>query len=311
MKHAVMMGDPKYFRIKNGQNPYTRNAWGFRKRVNTAKAIDQWKAFKETLESLDAHTLILPAQKAYPGLVFPANAGFVYPKYEVLDWEKKRFYLSHLIGRRSHERLVYHQMIRKTGFDIHTAFYIFEGEADFFPCGEFYIFSYGKIVPTGFRQRKGFPPWYYRFSHRSDAGNKGVLQEIVGKTPIIRIRLMDTRYYHGDVAMFAFGPNREYLLAYLEAMDKPSRERLAHHLGDRLIPLSKKDAENFVANSFQMITSHGPHVIFPVGVSEEVKKKVTDLGIPITEVDVSEFAQKGGGSIKCLLCDLGPYLPST
>ena len=77
--------------------------------------------------------------------------------------------------------------------------------------------------------------------------------------------------------------------------------------GTRLLPLSKIDAENFTANSFQLDTPQGPHLFLPALTSESFKKSIHRLGLPYTQVDVSEFLKKGGGSIKCLLCDLGPH----
>ena len=41
MQHAVLLGDPSYFRIKSGKNPYTRDRWGFRKVVDLPKALAQ------------------------------------------------------------------------------------------------------------------------------------------------------------------------------------------------------------------------------------------------------------------------------
>ena len=307
MRHAVLLGDPAYFRIKSGKNPYTRTRWGFRKKVDLGKAVAQWDKFKETLETLGAKVFVFPPQKDNPSTVFPANAGFLFPKYERSAWSKKRFYLSNLSPHRRQEAPLYAEFLASLGLVVETMPYAFEGEADFFPCGEYYLFSYGDIVPTGFRPHAGWPPYRYRFSHRSDGRNREALQRIIGKRELIEVYLTDEKYYHGDTVFFAFGQNREYLLAYLEAIDAASRERLRKYFGKRLIPISRNDAENFAANSFQLDTADGPHLVFPQGVSDEIKKTVSGLGFPSTCVDVSEFFMKGGGSVKCLLCDLGPY----
>lgn len=308
MKHAVLLGDPAAFRIKSGKNPYTRDRWGRRKTVDLPKAIAQWNHFKGTLESLGAHVFVLPPSEENPSAVFPANAGFLYPKYEQMSWSNKKFYLSALSPHRRGEEALYRNFLASVGLAAETAPYPFEGEADFFPCGNFYIFCHGPIVPTGFRPAWGWPPYRYRFSHRTDKRSREFLQIAIGQKEILAVRLTDERYYHGDTALFAFGRQREYLFAYLEALDFESQSRLKHRLGNRLFPLSKADAEHFVANSFQLDTPEGPHLVFPEGVSSEVKNTVTRMGLPMTTVDVSEFFLKGGGSIKCLICDLGPYL---
>ncbi|MBI4353443.1 MAG: hypothetical protein HY593_05915 [Candidatus Omnitrophica bacterium] len=308
MKHAVLLGDPSFFRIKGGKNPYTRTRWGFKKKVDRVKAISQWKRFKETIESLGAHIFVLPPQREYPGAVFPANAGFLFPKYELLPWGRKRFYLSHLAFHRKGEEVIYRDFFISKGLPVEKLPYAFEGEADFFPCGEFYIFSYGRMVKPGFRPRLGWPPYEYRFSHRSDKRNADFLQRVIGDAPLVQVCLTNVRCYHGDTALFAFGRNRECLLAYRGAMDSASWEGLERCWGRHLFPLSQRDAENFTANSFQLDTPNGPHVVFPEGVSAEVRRTVSSVGLPYTCVDVSEFFTKGGGSVKCLLCDLGPYV---
>ncbi len=306
MKHAVVIGDPAYFRIKAGKNPYTRTRWGFKKKVDLTAAIAQWQNFKLALEKLGVRVFVLPASRENPSMVFPANAGFLFPKYEPLAWTEKRFYVSRLSPHRKAEAVVYTEFFSGLGFSVDTLPYDFEGEADFFPCDDFYIFSYGKIVPTGFRPVVGWLPYRYQFSHRSDRRNKETLQKIVGNREIIEVYLTDERYYHGDTVMFALGVRREYLLAYRAAMDSASWDRLKRHLGSHLIELSREDAENFAANSFQADTPLGPHIIFPSGISGDLKEKVSSLGFSFTLVDVSEFFKKGGGSVKCMLCDLGP-----
>ena len=306
MTSTVLLGDPSFFRIKAGRNCYTRDRWGFRKRVDLKKAKSQWLTFKETLESLGARVHVLPGHPEFPGMVFPANAGFLHPKYAAVPAGQKRFVLSNLVPHRAGEAAIYKSFLEGLGFRAGTVPYLFEGEADFFPAGDAYLFCYGDITRPGFVPRPGFPPWRYRFSHRSDRRNLEALKKIVAPSKIIEVRMSDPRYYHGDTCLFAFGPKREHLFAYLEALDEPSRGRLKNHFGEKLIPLSQKDAENFVANSFQLDTPHGPHLVLPMHVSNDVLGWANSLGIAHTQVDVSEFFEKGGGSIKCLLCDLGP-----
>lgn len=306
MPHTVVLGDPEFFRIKSGKNPYTRTRWGLRKKVDIARAVYQWARFKETLERLGARVLVLPPDRDNPSMVFPANAGFLFPKYERISWTQKTFYLSRLTAHRRNETSIHEKFFGSLGFEIGRLPLAFEGEADFFPAGDAYLFSYGDIVPTGFRPALAWPPYRYRFSHRSDRRNLPALQKIVGPKPVIEVYLTDEKYYHGDTALFATGKDREYLLAYLPAMDESSRERLKRYFGSRLLPLSKEDTENFAANSFQLDTPEGPHLLMPEGISEDLKEKARKIGLPFTLVDVSEFFTKGGGSIKCLLCDLGP-----
>jgi N-dimethylarginine dimethylaminohydrolase len=305
MKHAVLLADPSFFEIKIGKNPYTRTRFGFRKKVDLPKAIAQWKILKETLENLGARALVAGPHKECPSMVFCANAGFLFPKYAPIPWKDKKFYLSRPLHR-ARETEIYRDFFKRLGIPTATVSHAFEGEADFFECGDFHIFTYGKIAPTGFRPRLGWPPYFYQSSHRSDERVLPELERVVSPRPILKLRLTDTRYYHGDTALFAFGKNRENLLAYLPAFSPQSVEDLKKHLGKKLIAISQKDAEAFAANSFQLDTASGPCVVLPQGVSGELEKTIQTLGCRTQAVDVSEFFEKGGGSVKCLISDLGP-----
>jgi N-dimethylarginine dimethylaminohydrolase len=46
----------------------------------------------------------------------------------------------------------------------------------------------------------------------------------------------------------------------------------------------------------------------PAGVSERLLAQVRERGATPLTVDVSEFLKKGGGSVKCMIGDLGPVL---
>jgi N-dimethylarginine dimethylaminohydrolase len=306
MRHAIVMGRPNFFRIKGGNNPFTRDRWGRRKKVDLQKAIVQWERLRETFKTLGVSVFELPAHVDFPGMVFPANAGFVYP-YEG-ELSQKKFYLSNLAAHRKGEQSLYRVFLASLGLTIKDTPFLFEGEADFFPCGNFYLFTYGKIVPTGFKPHLGFPPYRYQFSHRSDVRNRSFLEQIVEPQLVLPIRLTDVRFYHGDTCLFSFGPKREYVLCYPPAIGPESLELLKKYFGKNLYLLTDRDARLFSANSIQVQTPQGPHLIIPEGISRDLTSLFSKLNLTQTSVDVSEFFQKGGGSIKCMVCDLGPSL---
>ena len=43
----------------------------------------------------------------------------------------------------------------------------------------------------------------------------------------------------------------------------------------------------------------------PAGVSDRLVGQVRERGVVPIQVDVSEFLKKGGGSVKCMIGDLG------
>ena len=104
----------------------------------------------------------------------------------------------------------------------------------------------------------------------------------------------------------SFGPRREYLLAYMEGLTAPSRERLRLEFSGNLIELAESDAALYAANSFQVDYEGRLFLFMPEGVSDALIAKVRERGVEPVLVDVSEFLPKGGGSVKCMILDLGP-----
>ena len=123
---------------------------------------------------------------------------------------------------------------------------------------------------------------------------------------ILPLELRLEAFYHGDTCVTAFGPNRRFVLAYLDALSVPSQELLRERLGDRLLPLAEDDAAIYAANAFRLRTAQGERLFLPAGVSDRLQDELRSRGVAPDLVDVSEFWTKGGGSVKCMIGDLGP-----
>jgi hypothetical protein len=150
------------------------------------------------------------------------------------------------------------------------------------------------------------PPWKRVYGFRSDERTFGELQRIATDRVILSLELCLEAHYHGDTVLCSYGPRREYLLAYMGGLTKDSQERLRKNFGARLIELSDHDAARYAANSFQIENDGHFSLFMPSGVSEGVCTRIRANGVEPTLVDVSEFLAKGGGSIKCMILDLGP-----
>ena len=124
--------------------------------------------------------------------------------------------------------------------------------------------------------------------------------------PILTLELCLEAHYHGDTVLCSFGPRREFLLAYMEGLTAPSRERLRLEFRGNLIELVESDAALYAANSFQVDFEGKLYLFMPQGVSGALLAQVRERGIEPALVDVSEFLAKGGGSVKCMILDLGP-----
>ena len=144
------------------------------------------------------------------------------------------------------------------------------------------------------------------YGFRSEISALAELQQIAKDKEVVALELSDEAYYHGDTTLCAFGPDRRFLLAYLEALMPSAAQRLREQLRDEVIPLSTADAALYAANSFTL-AQNGKHSLFmPAGVSEKLQAQVRERGVEPVTIDVSEFLRKGGGAVKCMIGDLGP-----
>jgi N-dimethylarginine dimethylaminohydrolase len=313
MGRLVAMGDPRYFSVRGGANPHTRGRLGLKKRVDPELARLQWHRMARTLIDHGCEVVVIDAHPHLTGLVYPANAGFLYPlslgslgATPAASSVGKRFYLANLLPTRAGEREVYRDFIGALGYETREIKARFEGEADFFPAGEYMLFTYGRIEAQRFVPHLGFPPWRRVYGFRSEVNALSELSSIVRERPILSLELVLETHYHGDTALCSLGPQRRFLMAYLDALSLPSRERLKACFGENLIALSHEDAVRYAANAFQ-VDHAGKHFLFvPEGLSASLMRRISACGVEPVPVDVSEFMAKGGGSVKCMILDLGP-----
>ena len=251
-RRAVLMGDPSHFSVRGGANPHTRTRFGLRRRVDRAVAIRQWRRLRDTLLDLGVRVLVVPPDAAQPGLVYPANAGFLTDLDAEKPLSEKRFFLANLLPTRAGEKTHYERVLAKAGFrvDCIDLRYRMEGEADFFPAGDLYLLTYGRIERQRFVPAFDWPPWKRVYGFRTDAAVGKVLQEIVPDREILTIELLLEAYYHGDTTLCAFGPGRQHLLVYPQALQPDGWDRLREIFGERVLELEEHDALRYAANSF-------------------------------------------------------------
>jgi len=307
-RRAVLMGDPARFSVRGGANPHTRTRWGRRRSVNRAMAIQQWERLRDLLVDLGVRVLVVPPEKTQPGLVYPANAGFQTDVDQEKPLSEKRFHLANLLPTRAGEAPIYRRVLEDAGLRVATLdpHYRIEGEADFFPVGPFYLLTFGEIERQRFVPTLAFPPWKRIYGFRSDRRVKRLLEPIVAPKRILEIELLLEAYYHGDTALCGFGPGRELLLAYSHAITPTAWDLLRERFVDRVIELEEEDAQRYAANSFTLTQGSDSLLLVPAGVSDRLLDQIRERGVRPITVDVSEFLKKGGGSVKCMIGDLGP-----
>ena len=301
------MGAPDFFSIRGGANPHTRTVLGLRKRVRRDLAIAQWHSFARRLTELGVGVFVIPPDARWPGLVYPANAGALIPLEAPVPVAEKRFVLSNLIETRAGEKDIYRAFVAALGFPIVEIARRFEGEADFSPLGDdLYVFTYGTVLRQRFELRFGIPPWRRRYGFRSERAALEELAVLVPDRELLPLELRLEAFYHGDTCLAAFGSGRRFLLAYLDALSPDSRDRLRRRLGDRLVPLRDEDARIYAANSFRLAIEDRELLFLPEGASRSLQEEIRARGVEPIPIDVSEFWNKGGGSVKCMIGDLGP-----
>jgi N-dimethylarginine dimethylaminohydrolase len=309
-QRTILMGDPSHFSVQGGANPHTRTRWGTKRHVDRERAIEQWHGLKSTLEDLGLRVLVVPPDPAQPGLVYPANAGFQSHVDDPEPIEKKTFTLSNLLPTRAGEKQHYRRVLEEAGYrvaEIDEA-YRFEGEADLFPAGDVYLLTHGRLERQRFVPAWALPPWRRVYGFRTDVRVTEIVAPLVAPKPVITIGLTLEAHYHGDTALCAFGPGRAFLLAYRASIEAAGWGELRERFGDRLIELGEADARCYAANSFTYTRSGESYLVMPGGVSERLQGQVRERGVVPVVVDVSEFLKKGGGSVKCMIGDLGPVL---
>ncbi len=304
---TVLMGDPAHFQVQGGANPHTRTRWGTRRQVDRRLAVQQWRVLKATLEDLGVRVLVVPPDPACPGLVYPANAGFQSDVDTPAPRSEKTFTLANLLPTRAAEKPHYRAVLAEAGFPTAEVDerYRFEGEADFFPAGDVYLLTHGRIERQRFVPAFAIPPWKRVYGFRTDVEVEEVLAACVAPKPVLRVALTLEAHYHGDTALCAFGPGRRFLLGYRQAIDPGDWKLLEDRFGADLVQLTERDAKRYAANAFTLDQDGDCSLILPAGVSDHLLEQVAQRGVRPITVDVSEFLKKGGGSVKCMIGDLG------
>jgi hypothetical protein len=157
--------------------------------VNREFARTQWNGLVDVLRDRGVRPFVVPAQPNSPGMVFPANAGFLTFADDPRPVGEKSFYLSQALPTRSAEKAIYREFLMGLGFVVRDFPFRFEGEADFFPAGDIHLFTSGPLEEQRFVPIWGWPPYRRVYGFRSDAGAVDELRRLV-PTPVLPLTLV-------------------------------------------------------------------------------------------------------------------------
>jgi N-dimethylarginine dimethylaminohydrolase len=292
MKPAVLMTDPRHFAIRGGANPHTRRPDNSLKVVEIEQAWPQWHAYVDKLLERGIDVYIIDATADLTGMVFAANAGFLEGRLDDRAPVDKTFFASHFTAvHRTGESELFEGFMDRFGFAVaeYPAQWRFEGEADAFPVGR------------GDQKR-----WLFTWGFRSDENVADWLEDEVVGDSLLRLKLTDPKYYHGDCLLCDLGGP---FLGWAGGLEEASVEKLREHFPDRLIEMSDEDAADFVGNSFYVETDSERLLYTPVELNEGLRERIEAEGITVVPVDISEFFGKGGGGPKCMVFNLGEVDP--
>ncbi len=288
MKPSVLMTHPRHFAIKGGANPHTRKKDDSLKEVDRTKAVEQWNLYVDALIEAGLDIYIADATDELTGMVFAANAGFLRGRPEKKPSPQKTFFPSHfMVEHRMPESELFADFIDNFGIPVgdYPQQWRWEGEADAFPLGDL-----------------DDPTWVFTYGYRSDPDIGEWLASGIIEDDVLTLKLVDPKFYHGDTALCNLGGP---VMAYLDAFDEESQDKIREAFGDDLFEIEKKDADQFLGNSFYVEVGDDRFLFCPAGVRKKTQKKIAKFGIEVVEVDVSEFFGKGGGGPKCLVFNLG------
>jgi N-dimethylarginine dimethylaminohydrolase len=229
-------------------------------KVDKSKATEQWTALCETLQTLDAVTVI-DGFVEWPDMVFAANAGIVSGKKAIVS--------TFANSQRAGESFLFAEWFRKLNLVTCMLSYPYEGQ------GDHLIDAHGRHwVGSGFR---------------TSAKCKNQLESVIDNDVTV-LELVDPRWYHLDTA---FCPLSDGTLMWYPGAFSKSSQQLIHNAFGKQIIVSESDAEKFCCNSVCV----GSTVIIPN--NDQVSDSLRNVGFDPVELDFSEFI-KAGGAAKCL-----------
>jgi N-dimethylarginine dimethylaminohydrolase len=268
MTRKVLMCEPVHFRIDYEINPWMRRS----NAIAGPEALRQWSALRDLIAGLDVTVELVEQGAAVPDMTFTANAGIVIGR---------RFVPSNFrFPERQAEAALFTAWFADRGYAIETIHepHYWEGEGD--------------VLPAGSEVFAG-----YRF--RTEDRALDHLEELLGH-PVVRLELVDPRFYHLDTCFCPLGAGRA--LYYPPAFSEASRAILDAHFHD-LIAVPEAEATRFACNALVVDDTLVTNTGCPTIAEELGSRGLRHLATP-----TDEFI-KAGGSVKCLTLMLDAFTP--
>lgn len=267
----LLMVDPHFFDVTYAINPHMTNVDGTLKTVDKNLARSQWSALCEGYKNFGLQVEIVSGQPNLPDMVFCANQMFPFIKNG-----RTQFIMSCMKSPLRQDEVVYFQEWLQ-----HQNM-------------EYYI------LPEGLSfEAMGDAVWNYEtqeiyggYGFRTDPQVYNWLERVTD-TPVIRLHLVDSRFYHLDTALSILNANTA--LVVREAFSQESYEKLQMKFKN-LWMVSEKEAEKCLAANACSLDGRN---VFVEKQAMGVQTLLRENGFRVHTYDTSEYL-KAGGSIFCL-----------
>ena len=263
----ILMCPPDHFEVAYVINPWMEGQYAL---TDGARALEQWMALKDIIESRAQVSLLAPRENL-PDLVFTANAGLVKDGAVVLSRFRSK--------ERQGEEAIDRRWFEKHGFEILELppELTFEGAGDalFDPArGLFW-------VGHGFRSDKDAAP---------------VLEKLLA-TRTVSLTLIDPRFYHLDTCLAPLADG--FMMYFPGAFDEDSRGAIEALVPEnRRLAVDEADALKFCCNAVAL-----DDLVILNDASPSLRERLRQAGLTPALTPLSEFL-KAGGAAKCLTLNL-------
>ncbi len=278
VQQRVLMVSPDYFDVEYAINAFMRDKNGELKRVDKAKAHQQWKELGDVYRKLGLEVTIIQARPNLPDMVFAANQSLTYWS---LDKNVPAVVMSKMTSKFRKPEVEFfsewyeseHYSINEIAEEINEERLTFEGNGD--------------AVVQGTRA----VIWAAN-GPRTSPAVADELRRLTGYE-VVPLTLRHELFYHLDTCFSILDSNT---VAYLPAaFDATDVEKIKKGFS-RQIEIGLDECKNSFAGNCH--SPDGKHVILQKG-SPNFCERLKANGFEPIEVDTSEF-MKSGGSVFCM-----------
>lgn len=272
-RKRVLLVHPRFFTVSYAINPYMKDEQGELKKVESALALDQWKAMIKAFESNGLDVQVLDGRAPFPDMVFAANQSFPFWNAQSKTHE---VILSNMRNQeRRGEVPFFSEWFASQNYKIHTL----PQEMTFEGTGDALLDPVRPLIWCG-------------YGYRTSPQTLARISEIT-KMDLVPLELKNPYFYHLDTC---FAPLTEHSAVVVKEAFTDEGISLLEGAFEQLIYCNLEEAQK----------SLGANLFCPNGrdvfIDQANNQLIEDLhvyGFRIHPLHTSEFL-KSGGSVFCL-----------